>query len=42
LQNAQPDNPRLDALTEQLFSISRSVKLLPPQDDDSSKPSSSR
>jgi DNA-binding NarL/FixJ family response regulator len=42
LQNVQPDNPRLDALTEQLFSISRNVKVLPPQDDDSSKPSSSR
>lgn len=31
LQNAQPDNPRLDALTEQLFAISRSVRVLPPE-----------
>ncbi|MGH8189436.1 MAG: hypothetical protein ACREUC_22960 [Steroidobacteraceae bacterium] len=42
LQNAQPDNPRLDALTEQLFSISRSVRVLPAQAGDSSESSSPR
>lgn len=39
LQNAQPDNPRLEALTEQLLSISRSVRALPLKKDDSSKSS---
>jgi hypothetical protein len=33
LQNAQPDNPRLGALTEQLLSISRSVRVLPPNEE---------
>jgi DNA-binding NarL/FixJ family response regulator len=42
LQNAQPDNPRLDALTEQLFAISRSVRVLPPESGDSREPSTPR